>query len=95
MALNTNTSKSVNKLSEAMAESIAYTQKNMTKLLAKAGVKDAAKVEMIKTYIPMVPGSKDDVEFVGMNGMPFYFKRGESVELPKPLFDILHDCGKI
>lgn len=94
MAL-TNTSKSVNKLSEAMAESIEYTQKNMTKLLAKAGVKDAAKVEKIKVYIPMIPGSKDDVEFVGLNGMPFYFKRGETVDMPKPLFDVLKNCGKI
>lgn len=94
MAL-TNTSKSVNKLSEAMAESIEYTQKNMTKLLAKAGVKDAAKVEKVKTYIPMIPGSKDDVEFVGLNGMPFYFKRGETVDMPKPIFDVLKNCGKI
>lgn len=94
MAL-TNTSKSVNKLSEAMAESIEYTQKNMTKLLAKAGVKDAAKVEKVKVYIPMIPGSKDDVEFVGLNGMPFYFKRGETVDMPKPIFDVLKNCGKI
>lgn len=95
MATKTNTSKSVNKLSEAMAEALEYTQKNMTKLLTKAGVKNAANVEKVKTYIPMIPGSKDDVEFVGMNGMPFYFKRGESIDLPKPLFDILHDCGRI
>ena len=94
MAL-TNTSKSVNKLSEAMAESIEYTQKNMTILLAKAGVKDAAKVEKVKVYIPMIPGSKDDVEFVGLNGMPFYFKRGETVDMPKPIFDVLKNCGKI
>lgn len=94
MAL-TNTSKSVNKLSEAMMESIEYTQKNMTKLLAKAGVKDAAKVEKVKVYIPMIPGSKDDVEFVGLNGMPFYFKRGETVDMPKPIFDVLKNCGKI
>lgn len=94
MAL-TNTSKSVNKLSEAMEESIEYTKKNMTKMLAKAGVKDAAKVETVKCYIPMVPGSKDDVEFVGLNGMPFYFKRGESIDMPKPLFDQLHNCGRI
>ena len=94
MAL-TNTSKSVNKLSEAMAESIEYTQKNMTKLLAKAGVKDAAKVEKVKVYIPMIPGSKDDVEFVGLNGIPFYFKRGETVDMPKPIFDVLKNCGKI
>ena len=94
MAL-TNTSKSVNKLSEAMAESIEYTQKNMTKLLTKAGVKDAAKVEKVKVYIPMIPGSKDDVEFVGLNGMPFYFKRGETVDMPKPIFDVLKNCGKI
>lgn len=94
MAL-TNTSKSVNKLSEAMVESIEYTQKNMTKLLAKAGVKDAAKVEKVKVYIPMIPGSKDDVEFVGLNGMPFYFKRGETVDMPKPIFDVLKNCGKI
>lgn len=94
MAL-TNTSKSVNKLSEAMAESIEYTQKNMNKLLAKAGVKDTAKVEKVKVYIPMIPGSKDDVEFVGLNGMPFYFKRGETVDMPKPIFDVLKNCGKI
>lgn len=95
MALNTNTSTSIKKTSNSLGYECEKTKNNITKLLTNAGVKDAAKVEKVKTMIPMIPGSEDDVEFVGLNGIGFYFKRGETIEIPKPLFDILHDCGKI
>lgn len=95
MALNTNTSKSIKKTSMVLGEACQETAENMTKLLTKAGVKDAAKVEKVTTMIPMIPGSEDDVEFVGLNGISFYFLRGKTIEIPKPLFDILHNCGKI
>lgn len=95
MALNTNTSTSIKKTSNVLGFECEKTKNNITKLLTNAGVKDAAKVEKVKTMIPMIPGSEDDVEFVGLNGISFYFKRGEAIDLPKPLFDILHDAGRI
>ena len=95
MALNTNTSTSIKRTSNVLGYECEKTKNNMTKLLTNAGVQDAEKVKKIRTMIPMIPGSEDDVEFVGLNGIGFYFKRGESVELPEPLFEILHNCGRI
>lgn len=95
MALNTNTSTSIKKTSNVLGYECEKTKNNLTKLLTNAGVKDAAKVEKVKTTIPMIPGSEDDVEFVGLNGIGFYFKRGELIDMPKPLFDILHNAGRI
>lgn len=95
MALNTNTSTSIKRTSVMLGYECEKTKKNITKLLTNAGVKDAAKVEMVKTMLPLIPGSEDDVEFVGLNGISFYFKRGEAIDLPKPIFEILHNAGKI
>lgn len=95
MALNTNTSTSIKRTSNVLGFECEKTKKNMTKLLTNAGVKEAAKVKSVKTIIPMIPGSEDDVEYVGLNGISFYFKRGESIDLPEPLYEILHNCGRI
>ena len=94
MAL-TNTSSSIKKTSTVLGPKCEDTQKNMEKLLTDAGVKDAAKVKKIKTMIPMIPGSEDDVEFVGLNGIGFYFMRGKTIDIPEPLFEILHNAHRI
>ncbi len=95
MAINTNTSSSIKRTSNALGFECEKTKKGITKLLTNAGVKDAAKVKTVKCVIPMIPGSEDDVEFVGMNGIGFYFKRGEPIDLPEPLYEILHNAGRI
>lgn len=45
--------------------------------------------------IPSIPGSKDDVVFVGLNGVKFYFMRGKSQEIPEPLIQVLSNCSVI
>ena len=62
----------------------------MKKLIRQAGC--AANTAMEKVTIPLHPGDKDDVVFVGLNGADFYFKRGEPVEMPKPVADILRNA---
>ena len=82
MAINTNTTKSVKKTSNVLG-----------KACEKTGCAEDTKIE--KIIIPMVPGSKDDVIFVGLNGVDFYFKRGEKVDVPTPCAEILRDTGNL
>ena len=94
MAINTNTSKSIQKVSEApiMARRIEYTEKNMKRLMANAGCKT---YETVSVRVPDIKGSKDDVLFCGLNGVHFYFQRGKTVDMPKPLMSLLTNCGEL
>lgn len=92
MALTTNTTKTVKKASTALGGKCEETQKNLAKLMKEAGCADAKKV---KTMIQQIPGSKDDVAFVGLNGVSFYFLRGKTVEVPEPVLSILQNCGMV
>ena len=89
MALTTNTTKTVSKTSTVLGGKCEETQKNMEKLMKEAGCAGAKKV---KTMIPNIPGCKDDVVCVGLNGTKFYFLRGKSVEVPEPVLEILQNC---
>lgn len=91
MAL-TNTSKTIGKVSTVLGGKCEETQKNMAKLMKDAGYEGAKKV---KVRIPYIPGSKDDVVFVGVNGAKFYFLRGETAEIPEPLLETMHNCGLV
>ena len=66
----------------------------MDRLLEKAGCdKDAKKV---RTRIPLNPFNKnDDVLYMGVNGVSFYFKRGETVMLAEPLVEQLENCEEL
>ena len=64
----------------------------LAKLMKDAGCDGAKKV---KTLIPNIPGSKDDVVMVGLNGVAFYFMRGKSVEIPEPVLEIMQNCKMI
>ena len=86
MAIQTNTTKSVKSASTVLSQKCADTKKNMAALAKRAGIKNP---EMVATMIPKIPGSYDDVVFVGLNGVNFYFLRGESIEIPKQLVEIL------
>ncbi len=92
MAINTNTSKTMTQASTVLGGRCEETEKNMKKLMADAGCKT---YETVATRIPLIPGSKDDVLFVGLNGVGFYFLRGKTVELPKPLLEILENTGNL
>lgn len=90
MAMNINTTATGKKASTVLGKKCEATQKNMKKLLAALGTPDA---KMEKCYIPMVPGTKDDVQYVGINGVDFYFMKGQTVSMPEPVVKQLKNCG--
>ena len=90
----TNTTATLGRTSDALREQCESTQKNLRKLMKEAGAEDAEKVKMVKTIFPLIPGSKDDVIFAGLNGARFYFRRGVQVEVPEPIMQLLQECGR-
>ena len=91
MALNT--TNSIEKTSTALAPKCEATLKNMKALLRKAGVNEEYKTT--KVLIPRAVNSGDDVLFIGLNGVGFWFKRNTSVNMPDPLLEILQNTGMI
>ena len=52
--------------------------------------------EKVKTRIPLSPVTpNDDVLYLGLNGVSFYFKRGETVELAEPLVELMENCKEL
>ena len=92
MAIRTNTTRTIDKASSALAAKCEATQKNMDKLTAQAG---CAGCSMEKVTLPLAPGSSDDVQYVGLNGADFYFMRGRQVEMPAPVVEILKNTGNL
>ena len=92
MAIKTNTTKTVERTSTALENKCKETQANLLALCKRAGVKTP---KIIKVPLYLAPGDNDDVLFVGLNGVNFYFKRGQSVEMPREVFDIAINCGRI
>ena len=91
---NINTTQSMKKLSNAYADKIEYTEKNMDALLSKAGC--AKDVKKTRTRVPFNPfNQNDDVLFLALNGVNFYFRRGETVMLADPLAELMGNCGEI
>ena len=92
MAMKMNTTQTIERTSSALAGKCETTEKNMDKLLAQAGCAGCKKQKML---LPLLPGSRDDVVFVGLNGVSFYFMRGRTVEMPEPLAEILRNTGNL
>ena len=92
MAIKMNTTQTIERASSALAAKCEMTEKNMEKLLMQAGCGGCKKE---KVMLPLVPGSKDDVQYIGLNGVDFYFLRGRSVEMPEPLAEILKNTGHL
>ena len=92
MAIKTNTSKTISRASEALGERCEETQKDLRRLMERAGCKDAP---CTKVLLPLIPGSSDDVQYVGLNGADFYFMRGRAVMIPAPLVEILKNTGNL
>lgn len=91
MAITTNTTKSMSKSSTVLGPKCEATQKNLEKMCKDAGCKGAVKKALVP--IPMIPGVKDDVFFVGINGIKFYFQRGKSAYVPEPVLEQGVNCG--
>lgn len=91
MAINTTTS--ITKASTALGDKCEATKKNMDKL-AKELYKDG-EVKMENVNVPHIPGLKDDVIFAQVNGVQFWFKRGDKVKMPVAVAEMLRDCGQI
>ena len=92
MAIKTNTTQTIERTSSALAAKCEMTEKNMDRLLAQAGCAGCRKERVM---LPLMPGSKDDVQYIGLNGVDFYFMRGRSVELALPLVEILKNTGNL
>lgn len=92
MAIKTNTSKNIGRTSEALGAKCEETKANMAQMMRRAG---CTKYETEETVLPLIPGCRDDVVFVGLNGVGFYFKRGEKAALPKPLLEIMKSCDVV
>ena len=92
MAITTNTRRTLEKESTALAPKCEATQKNMDKLLKDAGCKMT--VKKVRIPLPVVPGDKSDVIMAQINGAKFYFQRGKAVYVPEPVMQLWVDCGK-
>jgi len=90
MAVKMNTTQTLEKTSSALLEKCKATKANMKNLMEKAGCKSG---EPVKAYLPLIPGCKDDVQFVGLNGVSFYFLRGTTVTMPEEVKKILEQTG--
>ena len=91
MAITTNTTKTLSKSSTVLGVKCEATQKNLDKMLKDMGCKGVVKKVMLP--IPTVPGVKDDVFFIGINGVKFYFQRGKSAYVPEPVLKQGINCG--
>lgn len=88
-----NTTSSIRYASTVLGKRCEETKKNMSALAKK--VYGKTPVEMEKVYIPNIPGMKDDVLFAAVNGVKFYFMRGDTVEMPKAIADVLRNAKQI
>lgn len=88
-----NTTSTIKKASTMLSAKCEATLKEMPKLLKKAGVAEGYK--STKVLIPRPLNSGDDVLFVGLNGVRFYFKRNTTVNMPDPLLEILQNAGEL
>ena len=91
MAITTNTTKSLSKASTVLGVKCEATQKNLDKLCRDAGCKGTVKKALVP--IPNIPGIKDDVIYIGINGAKFYFQRGKSAYVPEPVLKQGINCG--
>lgn len=89
---NLNTITTMKMASSALQDKLEATKTNIKKMMARAGVET---YKTVKVNIPKIPGDGDDVQFVGLNGVNFHFMKGTTIDMPEPLYNLLHDCGKI
>ena len=91
--MNVNTTQSMKQTSTVLGPHCENTKKNMAKLAAKLFGTEPVKME--KITIPTWPGVKDDVVTVQVNGVKFYLLRGDKVEVPAPVAEVLRNTGNL
>lgn len=88
-----NTTSSIKRSSTVLGPKCEETKKNMKELAKKLYGKEAPKME--KVSIPNIPGLKDDVLWAQLNGVEFYFLRGDTVEMPACIAQILRETKRL
>ena len=91
--VHVNTTRSIDRASTILGARCEETKKGMSELAKR--LYGSAKPEMEKVALPILPGVKDDVIFCAVNGVKFYFLRGDTVEMPKAVFEVLRNTGTI
>lgn len=92
MAIKTNTTKTIERTSTALEKKIEATTKNLKNLAARAG---CGKDPVVEVEIPVGPAPKDDVLYVGLNAVDFYFKRGAVAKMPLSVAEIAANTGNL
>jgi len=88
----TTTTNNVGKASNVLGERCKKTTENMKAKMERAGCKE---YKTQRVLLPRARDDSDDVITVGLNGEMFYFLRGQSVNMPEPLCEILTNTGMI
>ena len=92
MAVKMNTSQTIERASTALGEKAEKTQKNLKALAARAG---CGADPVIEVEIPMGAAPKDDILFIGLNTVSFYFKRGTIAKMPLSVAEIAANTGNL
>lgn len=90
MAIKTNTTKSIDKTSTALAEKVKKTAKDLKTLAARAG---CGSDPIIEVEVPA--NGKDDVLYIGLNTVDFYFNRGSVEKMPLAVAEIAANTGNL
>lgn len=86
------TTKNIKKASNVLMFKIERTEAEMKKKMARAGV---AEYKTVKVMVPKATNDGDDVLMIGLNGEPFHFLRGKTVNMPEPLVMIMENTGNL
>lgn len=92
MAIKTNTTKTIERSSTVLDKKIEATKTNIKNLARKAG---CANDPIIEVEIPAGAAPKDDVLYIGLNAVDFYFKRGTIAEMPLSVAEIAANTGNL
>lgn len=90
MAIKTNTTESIKNPSNVLSGKIEKTANQLKTLAARAG---CAGDPMIEVEIPA--NGNDDVLYVGLNAVDFYFKRGDVATMPLSVAEIAANTGNL
>ena len=86
------TTKNIKKASNVLKNKIERTEAEMKKKMARAGVEE---YKTVKVMVPKSRDDGDDVLMIGLNGEPFHFLRGKTVNMPEPLLMIMENTGNL
>lgn len=51
-------------------------------------------VDLVPVTLPRATGKEEDFVFVALNGKGYTIRRGVSVQVPRPVFDILNESQR-